>query len=57
MLGNGHDFHLGDAAIVAVLSVLLVMPMTNGPFVSIQMDFQGRQGKRQQVHNYPVQIA
>lgn len=35
MLGNGDDFHLGDAAIVAVLSVLLVMLMTDGFFVSI----------------------
>ncbi len=35
MLGNGDDFHLGDAVIVAVLSVLLVMLMTDGFFVSI----------------------
>lgn len=35
MLGNGDDFHLGDGAIVAVLSVLLVMLMTDGFFVSI----------------------
>lgn len=35
MLGNGDDFHQGDAVIVTVLSVLLVMLMTNGSFVSI----------------------
>lgn len=35
MLGNRDDFHLGDAAIVAMLSVLLVMLMTDGFFVSI----------------------
>lgn len=35
MLGNGDDFHLGDAAIVAELSVLLVILMTDGFFVSI----------------------
>lgn len=41
MLGNGDDFHLGDAdaVIVAVLSVLLVMLMTDGFFVSIQIYF------------------
>lgn len=35
MLGNGDDFHQGDAVIVTVLSVLLVMLMTNGSFVLI----------------------
>lgn len=35
MLGNGDDFHLEDAAIVAELSVLLVILMTDGFFVSI----------------------
>lgn len=39
MLGNGDDFHLRDAVIVAVLSVLLVMLMTDGFFVSIQIYF------------------
>lgn len=45
MLGNGDDFHLGDAVIVAVLSVLLVMPMTDGFFVSIRIYFRSRQRK------------
>ena len=68
MLGNGDDFHLGDAVIVAVLSVLLVMPMTDGFFVSIRIYFRSRQRKEkkhthtqkkkpQRVHHYPVQIA
>lgn len=46
MLGNGDDFHLGDAVIVAVLSVLLVMLMTDGFFVSIQIYFHSRQRKK-----------
>lgn len=45
MLGNGDDFHLGDAVIVAVLSVLLVTLMTNGSFVSIQIYFHSRDKK------------
>lgn len=60
MLGNGDDFHLGDAVIVATLSVLLEMLMTNGPFVSIQIYFYSRHkgGKKaEQVHHYTVQIA
>lgn len=50
MLGNGDDFHLGDAVIVATLSVLLEMLMTNGPFVSIQIYFHSRHkgGKKRQ---------
>ena len=32
----GEDFHLEDAVIVAVLSALLVMLMTDGFFVSTQ---------------------
>lgn len=60
MLGNGDDFHLGDAVIVAVL---LAMLMTNGPFVSIQIYFrrwprgEGKKKKAPQVHHYGVQIA
>lgn len=46
MLGNGDDFHLGDAVIVAVLSVLLVTLMTNGSFVSIQIYFHSRQRQK-----------
>lgn len=37
MLGNGNDFHLADAPIEAVLSVLLDMLMTDAFFVSVQM--------------------
>lgn len=47
MLGNGDDFHLGDAVIVTVLSVLLVMLMTNGSFVSIQIYFYCTQSRKQ----------
>lgn len=62
MLGNGDDFHLGDAVIVAALSVLLAMLMTNGPFVSIQIYFRRRhrgrgEKKAPQVRHYAVQIA
>lgn len=46
MLGNRADFHLGDAVIVAVLSVLLVMLMTDGFFVSIQIYFHSCQRKK-----------
>lgn len=46
MLGNGDDFHLGDVAIVAMLSVPLVMLMTDGFFVSIQIYFHSCQGKK-----------
>lgn len=45
MLGNGEDFHLEDALIVAVLSVLLVMLMTDGFFVSTQIYFHSCQRK------------
>ncbi len=45
MLCNGDDFHLGDAVIVAVLSVLLVMLMTDGFFVSILIYFHSCQRK------------
>lgn len=46
MLGNGDDFHLGDAVIVAVLSVLLVVLMTDGFFVSILIYFHSCQRKK-----------
>lgn len=42
----GDDFHLGDAVIVAVLSVLLVMLMTDGFFVSIRIYFHSRQREK-----------
>lgn len=57
MLGNSDDFHLGDAVIVPVLSVLLAMLMTDGFFVSIQIYFHSRQRKAHRVHHYPVQKA
>lgn len=43
MLGNGEDFHQEDAVIVAVLSVLLAMMMTDGFFVSTQIYFHSVQ--------------
>ena len=57
MLGNGDDFHLGDAVIVAALSVLLAMLMTNGPFVSIQIYFRRRRrrgGKKKSAASAPL---
>lgn len=45
MLGNGDDFHLGDEVIVVVLSLPLVVQMTDGFFVSIQIYFHSCQRK------------
>lgn len=58
MFGNGEDFHLEDAVIVAMLSVLLVMLMTDGFFVSTQIYFHSCQRKNTHwVHHYQVQTA
>lgn len=54
MLGNGDDFHLGDAVIVAVLSVPLVTLMTNGSFVSIQIYFHSRQRQKKHHSKYII---
>lgn len=51
MLGNGDDFHLGDEVIVAMLSLRLLVMMTDGFFVFIQIYFHScQEAKKTKTH-------